>query len=127
MYSDIRVMKPSDCDLGVSPPPGHDNLKYYEEVHVIEYAEVERIEAELREEKNQFKMAENQLTETVAELREAKAEVERLKAQDLTHAVIAADVKLREERDALEAKLKVANEKLRVAEKTIKELECKKE
>lgn len=36
-----------------------------------------------------------------AELREAKAEVERLKAQDLTHAVIASDIKLREERDAL--------------------------
>lgn len=36
------------------------------------------------------------------------AEVERLKAQDLTHAVLAADVKLREERDALAEKLKGA-------------------
>lgn len=43
-----------------------------------------------------------------ADLQAARAEVERLKAQDLTHAVIASDIKLREERDALAAKLKVA-------------------
>lgn len=47
-----------------------------------------------------------------SDLQAARAEVERLKAQDLTHAVIASDIKLREERDALAAKLRVAKKTL---------------
>lgn len=57
-----------------------------------------------------------------AELREAKAEVERLKAQDLTYAVIAADVKLREERDALASKLEVAEEQNELLREALYEL-----
>jgi hypothetical protein len=36
--SNVRVMKPSDCDIGERPPDGHDNVKYFETVHVIEHS-----------------------------------------------------------------------------------------
>jgi hypothetical protein len=131
MYSDIRVMKPSDCDLGVSPPSGHDNLKYYEEVHVIEKSYADKLEVECDEwrkdalqSRESLVSAKNDRLALEAELREAKAELQRTldnfvraveqrdqalaelaeaKRLDLATAVLAKDIDVAAERDAYKA------------------------
>lgn len=81
MYSDVRVMKPSDTDADTGLPPdivlnSHDCVNYLEVVHVIERSAYDQLQQELAFVKTQWKQTSdlleqerNRLTEELADVR----------------------------------------------------------
>lgn len=89
MYSDVRVMKPSDTDADTGLPPdivlnSHDCVNYLEVVHVIERSAYDQLQQELAFVKTQWKQTSdlleqerNRLTAELAEMRRDWADAER--------------------------------------------------